>query len=120
MSSLKPKKQASNGNSHGGSKLTAYECPACHMWSWYPGQSEEDVYCPFCFSGLPAYITKILPEKMIARDDKTEEEDQSPFVLEFHMVQGTGFRCMAYCNGEGKWQRAFDNVVLPGEVRVLE
>ena len=44
----------------------------------------------------------------------------SPFVQEFFMVQGTGFRCMAYRNPDGKWRGAFDNAELPGAVRVLE
>ncbi|HTV41205.1 MAG TPA: hypothetical protein VMF08_11560 [Candidatus Sulfotelmatobacter sp.] len=44
----------------------------------------------------------------------------SPFILEFFMVQGSGFRCMAYRNDDGKWRGAFDNEVLPGAIRVLE
>jgi hypothetical protein len=35
------------------------------------------------------------------------------------MVQGSGFRCMAYRNDEGKWRGAFDDEVLPGAIRVL-
>ena len=48
------------------------------------------------------------------------ETSPSPFEHEFHTVQGTGFRCLAYRNGEGKWRAAFDNEELPGEVRVLD
>ena len=44
----------------------------------------------------------------------------SPFVHEFFMVQGSGFRCMAYRNRDGKWRGAFDNEELPGAIRVLE
>ncbi len=44
----------------------------------------------------------------------------SPFLVEFFMVQGMGFRCMAYRNEDGKWRGAFDNVELPGAVRILE
>ncbi|HEV2327527.1 MAG TPA: hypothetical protein VGY56_01925 [Verrucomicrobiae bacterium] len=43
----------------------------------------------------------------------------SPFLLEFFMVQGSGFRCMAYRNQEGKWRGAFDDEELPGAIRVL-
>ena len=43
----------------------------------------------------------------------------SPFILEFFMVQGSGFRCMAYRNDDGKWRGAFDNEELPGAIRVL-
>lgn len=46
-------------------------------------------------------------------------EASSPFIHEFFMVQGTDFKCMAYCNGDGKWRGAFDNKELPGAVRVL-
>ena len=44
----------------------------------------------------------------------------SPFVHEFFLVQGSGFRCMAYRNEDGKWRGAFDHVELPGAIRVLE
>jgi hypothetical protein len=49
-----------------------------------------------------------------------EEVEASPFILEYFLVQGTGFRCMAYRNQDGKWLRAFDNQELPGDIRVLE
>ena len=51
---------------------------------------------------------------------RAEEERASPFELEFFMVQGSGFICMAYCNHDGKWRGAFDNIELPGAIRVLE
>ena len=44
----------------------------------------------------------------------------SPFTLEFFMVQGSGFRCMAYRNRDGKWHGALDHEELPGAIRVLE
>lgn len=44
----------------------------------------------------------------------------SPFILEFFMVQGRNFRCMAYRNHDGKWRGAFDHEELPGAIRVLE
>jgi hypothetical protein len=44
----------------------------------------------------------------------------SPFVVEFFTVQVFGFKCMAYRDRDGKWRRAFDNIELPGFVRVLE
>jgi hypothetical protein len=43
----------------------------------------------------------------------------SPFVHEFFLVQGRGFRCMAYRNEDGKWRGAFDHEELPGAIRVL-
>ncbi|HXC35806.1 MAG TPA: hypothetical protein VNV43_08020 [Candidatus Acidoferrales bacterium] len=48
-----------------------------------------------------------------------ECDNVSPFLLEFFMVQGSGFRCMAYRNREGKWRGAFDDEELPGAIRVL-
>jgi hypothetical protein len=44
----------------------------------------------------------------------------SPFIHEFFMVQGSGFRCMAYRNEDGKWHGAFDDAELTGAIRVLE
>lgn len=44
---------------------------------------------------------------------------ESPFLVEFFMVQGAGFQCMAYRHRDGKWHGAFDNKELPGIVRVL-
>lgn len=50
-----------------------------------------------------------------------ENEDAgSPFIREFFLVQGVGYRCMAYRNGEGKWCGAFNNEELPGPIRVVE
>ena len=51
---------------------------------------------------------------------KDAEDTRSPFIVEYFMVQGVGFRCMAYRNNDGKWRRAFDDRELPGAVRVLE
>jgi hypothetical protein len=47
-------------------------------------------------------------------------EDASPFLVEFFMVQGMGFRCMAYRGGDGSWRRAFYNEELAGCIRILE
>ena len=44
----------------------------------------------------------------------------SPFLVEFFMVRGVGFQCMAYLNSDGKWRSAFDNRELPGAIYVLE
>ena len=49
-----------------------------------------------------------------------EPGEPSPFLVEFFMVQGVGFKCMAYRNGDGKWRTAFDDIELPGTIRVLE
>ena len=44
----------------------------------------------------------------------------SPFVLEFFLVQGAGFRCMAYRDEEGTWRGAFNHEALAGEIYILE
>jgi hypothetical protein len=49
-----------------------------------------------------------------------EQDGVSPFVVEFFMVQGIGFQCMAYCSYDGKWRTAFDNIELHGAIHVLE
>ena len=35
----------------------------------------------------------------------TEHDETSPFLVEFFMVEGIGFQCMAYRDFEGKWYR---------------
>jgi hypothetical protein len=79
---------------------------------------------------MPDYLTRISPETMRACDEASQKisseppaknsHEASPFIIEFFMVQGTGFRCMAYRHRDGKWHGAFDNEELPGAVRVLE
>lgn len=50
----------------------------------------------------------------------TEMGDEvSPFLVEFFMVQGPGFQCMAYRGGDGKWRAAFNHQLLPDSIRVL-
>ena len=49
-----------------------------------------------------------------------EETSSSPFVVELFTVQVLGIKCMAYRDCDGKWRRAFDNIELPGFVRILE
>ena len=121
------KKQAPGGNHDRGLKLVGYKCPSCNMVAWH--DNETDVFCPFCCHALPAWLIKISPERMFKMDtmDQSKMEEHfkdadrgmSPFVLEFFMVQGSGFQCMAYRNGDGKWRGAFDNKELPGAIRVL-
>ena len=53
-------------------------------------------------------------------DVQTPVVEPSPFIVEFFMVQGTGFRCMAYCDQDGKWRDAFNNDELFGAVTILE
>jgi hypothetical protein len=46
--------------------------------------------------------------------------EDTPFIIEFYMVQGVGFRCAAYRDQDGKWRDAFNNEELFGEIQILE
>jgi hypothetical protein len=45
--------------------------------------------------------------------------DASPFIVEFFMVRGPGYLCMAYCGPDAKWREAFNNEELYGDIRIL-
>ena len=49
-----------------------------------------------------------------------EAAEASPFVVEFFMVQGLGFRGMAYCDEDGTWRNAFNHDHLMGRIYLLE
>jgi hypothetical protein len=103
-----------------GSELVICECPACKMFSWQKSQSSEQRVCPFCSGVQPDYVTRIAPEPVMTCEGAPGGCDGvSPFEMEFFMVQGSGFRCMAYRNQNGKWRGAFDDEELPGAIRVL-
>jgi phage FluMu protein Com len=116
-----------------GSGLLACECPRCKMVSWLEEETRERKTCPFCSTAQPDYVTRTVPETMktLAPEETTnfwtdrqiapagDCDIGSPFVHEFFMVQGSGFRCMAYRNQDGKWRGAFDDEELPGAIRVL-
>lgn len=50
----------------------------------------------------------------------TPPAETTPFLIEFFVVQGPGFRCMAYCDQEGRWRNAIDNEELFGDIQILE
>lgn len=107
-------------------ELVACECPTCKMLHWDESRAKDRRVCPFCSGAQPDYMSRTVPEAMLVRETAPEEAAASgepdgicPFVLEFFMVQGNGYRCMAYRNADGKWRGAFDDEVLPGAVRVL-
>lgn len=103
-----------------GPELIVCQCPTCKMFSWQKSLDRERRVCPFCSSVQPDYLTRIVPEAMTASQAGPGGCDgASPFVLEFFMVQGSGFRCMAYRNDDGRWRGAFDDEELPGAIRVL-
>ncbi len=91
--------------------------------------SVEQIYCPkgqlrekdgmrYKFT-IPMTTQTLIPRRKLVSKVKTQEES-SPFIVEFFMVQGIGYRCMAYCDEDGKWRNAFNNGELYGDIRILE
>jgi hypothetical protein len=122
-----PAKTYPDGNNYEVLDLISFKCPSCQMVTWHARKSNHEILCPFCCHNLPGYVTKVSPERMVAAHETwlphPRPEDQcgvSPFVLEFFMVQGIGFQCMAYRGGDGKWHQAFNDQELPGAVSLLE
>ena len=67
-------------------------------------------------------IRRGFTEWLMGRETKPvarQQDGESPFLVEFFMVQGSGFKCMAYCDGNGMWHEAFGHIILPGKIRVL-
>jgi hypothetical protein len=112
-------KYAQDRSHSDGPEFIACQCPACKMISWQKSEPGKPGVCPFCSSVEPDYLTRIVPEPVSCDGAPGACESVSPFVVEFFMVQGSGFRCMAYRNDDGKWHGAFDDEELPGAIRVL-
>lgn len=55
-----------------------------------------------------------------ARSGSEVLNELSPFTVEFFLVQGVGFKCMAYPDAEGRWHEAFCNAELSEPIQVLE
>ena len=49
-----------------------------------------------------------------------EPTEDFPFIIEFLMVQGAGFRCAAYRDQDGKWRDALNHEELFGEIQILK
>jgi hypothetical protein len=119
-----------DGNHYEVLDLVSYQCPSCHMLTWHAKKLNPEIVCPFCSRNLPQYVTKLSADRMVRspgpiphsnlRVVMEDERGVSPFLLEFFMVTGIGFRCMAYRNGDGKWHEAFNDRKLPGVVRVVD
>ncbi len=43
-----------------------------------------------------------------------------PFIIDFRLVQGIGFKCMAYRDQDGIWREAAGNDELPEPLQILE
>jgi len=48
-----------------------------------------------------------------------DEGSESPFTVEFFMVKGLNFTCMAYRDHYGRWRRAFGDEALPGHIQIF-
>ena len=48
-----------------------------------------------------------------------KQADASPFIIEFFMVRGPGYRCMAYCGADARWHNAFNHEELFGDIQIL-
>jgi hypothetical protein len=65
------------------------------------------------------FINHLLTRKFGSRKTAGDDGGASPFLVEFFMVQGIGFRCMAYRDAEGRWRTAFEHEELTGSIQVL-
>jgi hypothetical protein len=62
----------------------------------------------------------VMPHHQQTASTVDRAAETSPFVVEFFMVQGLGFRGMAYCDEEGIWRNAFNNDQLLGRIYLVE
>lgn len=121
-----PAQTCPDGNNYEVLDLASFKCPSCHMVTWHARKSNQEILCPFCCHTLPVYVAKVSPARVVATHETFPHPGAndpcgvSPFVLEFFMVQGIGFQCMAYLGGDGKWHQAFNGQELPGMIRLLE
>ena len=65
-------------------------------------------------------MSSIVTAPCSERSESKKPTEESPFLAEFFMVEGPGYRCMAYNDSEGRWRKAFNHTLLPGQIRVIE
>jgi hypothetical protein len=63
--------------------------------------------------------TNTLPIQETAEPAATPAE-ANPFLLEFFVVEGPGYRCTAYRDAAGQWREAFSNEELFGDIQIVE
>lgn len=49
----------------------------------------------------------------------TVKGSECPFIIEFVMVEGINFKCMAYLDKNDTWRNAYNNTELMEPIRVL-
>jgi hypothetical protein len=81
-----------------------------------PGQSQTSI------KGITQSLmtTITVPPPFESAPPVNPPVEPTPFLTEFFMVQGPGFRCMAYYDRDGKWRNAFNNEELYGKISILE
>jgi hypothetical protein len=42
-----------------------------------------------------------------------------PVLVQYEIVEGPGYRCVAYCDEDGRWRSASNHQELRGEIRIL-
>jgi hypothetical protein len=65
-------------------------------------------------------MTQIAMTACSERSEVKQPAEESPFLAEFFMIEGPGYRCMAYNDSEGRWRKAFNHTILPGQIRIIE
>lgn len=59
-------------------------------------------------------------KKIVTKSDEGKGiEEKLPPIEQQVMVQGEGFRCLAYRDKDGKWRDVFRQSELKGRIRVL-
>lgn len=61
-------------------------------------------------------ITKLA--KLFEPETRNQTGEEA-FNFDFVLVQGVGFRCIAYRDQEGMWREAFNHREILGQVQVL-
>ena len=62
---------------------------------------------------------ELMARKSETRFTAGDERNESPFIVEFFMVTGSGFRGMAYRDHDGTWRRAFGHEALTGGIQIF-
>jgi hypothetical protein len=55
-----------------------------------------------------------------ASDGRDKRDDNLPPIGQTALVQGDGFRCLAYRDKDGKWRDAFHKRELKGSIQVIK
>jgi len=66
----------------------------------------------------------LMPKIMTASSDPVvavkKAAAKPPFIIQFFVVQGINFRCLACCGQQGTWHDAINQEELCGDIRIFE